>query len=148
MPDGETAALLATGKVKEWRSIAVNSDVAPTAVERFLGQSAKAQGLDPDKSFPFQLRGTVVPFAFHINVAPIDGPHGMGLPMATMAERKGDEIVGAVAGLIVSPDLVGIVTHGGERTHAHWVSLDGQSTAHLDLWGIKAGTTLMLPKPE
>jgi hypothetical protein len=27
------------------------------------------------------------------------------------------EIAGAVAGLCVSPTLVGIVTHGGERTH-------------------------------
>jgi hypothetical protein len=37
---------------------------------------------------------------------------------------------------------------GGERIHAHWVSADGASTAHLDLWGIRAGTELMLPKPE
>ena len=147
-PDTETAALLATGKVKEWQIVRVDSDVAPSAVAAFLAQSAKAHGLDPDKAFPFQLRGTVAPYAMHVNVAPTDGPHGMGLPMAISMERKGDTIAGGVAGLYVSPALVGIITHGGERTHAHWVSPDGQSTAHLDLWGIKAGTTLMLPKPE
>jgi hypothetical protein len=117
-------------------------------VEAFLAQSAKARRVDPDKAFPFQLRGTVAPYAMHVNVAPIDGPHGMGLPMATTLQKKGDTIAGGVAGFHVSTALVGIVTHGGERTHAHWVSLDGQSTAHLDLWGIKAGTILMLPKPE
>ena len=31
-----------------------------------------------------------------------------------------------------SRDLVGIVSHGGTRTHSHWVAPDGQSTAHLD----------------
>ncbi|SRR6266436_2913517 len=146
--NSETAALLATGKVKEWQSARVDYDVAPPAVEAFLAQSAKAHGLDPEQSFPFQLRGTVAPYVMHVNAAPIDGPHGMGLPMAVTVERKGDQIAGSVAGLYVSPALVGVVTHGGERAHAHWVASDGRSTAHLDVWGIKAGTTLMLPKPE
>ena len=117
-------------------------------MEAFLAQAARAHGLDPDRSFPFQLRGTVAPYVMHVNTGPIEGPHGMGLPMAITAERKGDEIAGSVAGLYVSPALIGVVTHGGERTHSHWVSADGQSTAHLDLWGIKAGAMLMLPKPE
>jgi hypothetical protein len=72
----------------------------------------------------------------------------MGLPMAVTVERAGDSIDGLVAGLYVSPDLVGTTTHGGERTHAHWVSLDEASTAHLDRWGLKAGAILSLPKPQ
>jgi len=147
-PDAETAALLATGMVKAWQIVRVDSDVAPQDVQQFLARSAKSHGLDPDNSFPFQLRGTVSPYAMHVNVSPIDGPHGMGLPMANTAVRSGIDIAGNVAGLYVSTALIGIVTHGGERIHAHWVSPDGRSTAHLDLWGIKAGTTLLLPKPE
>jgi hypothetical protein len=147
-PDREAVALLATGKVKEWQSIRIDSDVAPQAVDAFLAQSAKAHGLDPERSFPLQLRGTVAPYVMHVNAAPTDGPHGMGLPMAITVEEKGDEIHGSIAGLYVSPALVGVVSHGGQRTHAHWVAPDSQSTAHLDLWGIKAGTILMLPKPE
>lgn len=153
-PDGlpvqaeETAALLAIGKVKEWQSVRVDVDVPLAGVEIFLAQIAKAHGLDPEKSFPFQLRGILAPYGMHVNAAPIDGPHGMGLPMAIMVERRGDNIAGSVAGFHVSPALVGTVTHDGERVHAHWVAADGQSTAHLDFWGIKAGTMLMLPKPE
>ena len=141
--DAETAALPATGKIDAWQSIRIDADVAPPDVEAVLAQSARAHGLDPDKSFPFQLLGTVAPYVMHVNAAPIDGPHGMGLPMAVTVVRKGNEIVGAVAGLHVSTALVGTVTHGGERVHAHWVSPDGGSTAHLDLWGIKAGTTFI-----
>jgi hypothetical protein len=147
-PQAETAALLATARVKEWQTVQVASAVAPTALEAFLAQVAKAHGLDPDKSFPFQLRGTFGPYVMHVNAAPTDGPHGMGLPMAITVESRGDDIAGSAAGLYVSPALVGIATHGGQRTHAHWVSPDGASTAHLDLWGIKAGTILLLPKPE
>jgi hypothetical protein len=33
----------------------------------------------------------------------------------------------------VSPDLVGIVSHGGTRTHSHWVALDGNSTAQREI---------------
>jgi hypothetical protein len=148
LPADETAALLATGKVKEWQSVRVDADVPLAGVEFFLAQLAKAHGLDLEKSFPFQMRGIFAPYGMHVNAAPIDGPHGMGLPMAIMIERKGDSIAGSVAGFYVSPALVGTVTHGGERVHAHWVASDGQSTAHLDFWGIKAGTILMLPKPE
>jgi hypothetical protein len=146
--DAETAALLATARVKEWQTIPVHSDIAPAAVEAFLAEAAKANGLDPDKSFPFQLRGTFAPYVMHVNVGPTGGPHGMGLPMVITQETKGDDIAGGVAGVFVSPSLVGVATHGGQRAHAHWVSSDGKATAHLDLWGVKAGSTLMLPKPE
>jgi hypothetical protein len=68
--------------------------------------------------------------------------------MANTVQHKGDTVGGSVAGMYVSAALVGVVTHGSERTHARWVAGDGASTAHLDLWGIKAGTILLLPKPE
>ncbi len=145
---GEGAALLATGKAAAWHAIPVGSDVEPDKVEAFLANRARAVGIDPDKSFPFQLTGVVAPFAMHVNAAPTGGPHGMGRPMAISVERKGAEVAGRVAGLYVSRALVGIVTHGGERVHAHWVAPDGSETAHLDRWGIKSGGVLMLPKPE
>jgi len=92
------------------------------------------------------VRGTLAPYVMHVNAAPTGGPHGMGSPMALTVETRGDRIDGRVAGLYVSAELVGIATHGGEHTHAHWVSVDGTSTAHLDRWGLKAGATLLLPK--
>src|SRR3974390_3217981 len=42
----------------------------------------------------------------------------------TIVDRRGDQIQGLVAGLYVSPDLMGVATHGGERTHAHWEAPD------------------------
>jgi hypothetical protein len=145
-PGAESAALLATGAAKDWQTIPVEHDIPPEEVEAFIATSAKVHGIDPDKSFPFELHGRIAPYVMHVNAAPINGPHGMGLPMAITVATIGDEIVGNVAGLYVALGLVGIATHGGERTHAHWISEDRKSTAHLDRWGIKTGSTLLLPK--
>jgi hypothetical protein len=41
---------------------------------------------------------------------------GMGLPMAVTDKHEGDRIDCLVTGVYVSPDLMGIATHGGERT--------------------------------
>jgi hypothetical protein len=143
----QSAALLAMGSVSEWQSVRVERDVAPSEIESFIADTANAHGIDTQKSFPFQARGILTSYLMHVNAAPAPGPHGMGLPMAITVQHTGDLIDSLIAGLYVSPDLVGVATHGGERTHAHWVSLDRASTAHLDRWGLKAGAFLLLPKP-
>ena len=145
--NSESAALLQISTTGEWQSVTVERDVAPTEIESYLAAAAKSHNIDPDKSFPFEIRGTITSYLMHVNAAPTGGPHGMGLPIAITIESRGEQITGSVAGLYVSADLIGIATHGGERTHAHWVSPDGTSTAHLDQWGLKAGATLLLPKP-
>jgi hypothetical protein len=142
-----SAALLAMGAAGAWQTLAVERDVEPEKIEAYIAAAARAHGLDPEKSFPFEARGTLASYVMHVNAAPTGGPHGMGLPMAITIENKGDGIDGSVAGLYVSADLMGVATHGGERTHSHWVSPDGASTAHLDRWGLKAGASLLLPKP-
>jgi hypothetical protein len=143
----ESAALLATATVTAWQTIAVPRDVAPDEIETFLARTAAAHGLDPAGPFPFQISGTLTAYAMHVNAAPTGGPHGMGQPIAVTRAREGETIDGLVAGLYVSRDLVGIVSHGGTRTHSHWVSSDLASTAHLDRWGLKAGAVLSLPQP-
>jgi acetolactate decarboxylase len=145
--DSESAALLSIASPGEWQSVNVDRDVAPSEIETYLAAAAKTHGIDPEKSFPFEIEGTLTSCFMHVNAAPTGGPHGMGLPVAISVETRGDEVHGKVAGVYVSADLVGIATHGGERTHAHWVSPDGTSTAHLDRWGLKAGALLLLPKP-
>lgn len=143
----ENAALLGIGAAALWQTVTVNRNVAPEEIEAFLADTAKAHGIDPEQSFPFEIRGTLISYAMHVNAAPTNGPHGMGLPIAITVVSRGDALAGSIAGIYASRDLVGIISHGGERTHAHWVSPDGTSTAHLDRWGLKAGAVLSLPKP-
>jgi hypothetical protein len=146
-PDSESAALLTIGKITAWQAINVDHDIAPAAIESFLSSSAAQHGINPEGPFPFQVRGMLALYVRHVNAAPTNGPHGMGQPIAITVETKGDVLPGAIAGFYVSPDLVGIVSHGGERIHSHWIAPDGGATAHLDSWGLKAGAVLLLPKP-
>jgi hypothetical protein len=145
--EAEPAALLATATSPAWQTVTVDHDVAPDDIDGFLAQTAGAHGLNAEGPFPFQIRGTLTSYVMHVNAAPTNGPHGMGQPIAITRESKGEAIPGMVAGIYVSRDLVGIVSHGGTRTHSHFVAPDGQSTAHLDRWGLKAGAELKLPKP-
>jgi len=142
----ESAALLQVGTAAAWRRVDVDQDVALTQIESYLAEAAQAHGLDPNKSFPFEIEGTLISYRMHVNAAPTNGPHGMGYPIAITVESTGDRLDGRVAGLYASADLIGIATHGGERIHAHWVSPDRSSTAHLDQWGLKAGSVLLLPE--
>jgi Alpha-acetolactate decarboxylase len=146
-PDAERAALLAVGTTTAWQTVTVEHDIAPDDIDAFLAQTAAAHGLNPEDPFPFQVRGTLASYVMHVNAAPTNGPHGMGQPIAVTVVSQGDVIAGMVAGLYVSRDLIGIVTHGGTRTHSHWVASDSTATAHLDRWGLKSGAVLMLPKP-
>jgi hypothetical protein len=143
-----SAALLAIASVDGWRSVPVASDVAPEEIESFISVAAKTHGIDPTVSFPFEVRGNIGPFTMHVNAAPTNGYHGMDMPMAVTVADKGDRLDGLVAGLYASLDLMGIATHGDQRTHSHWVSLDMSKTAHLDRWGLRAGAFLLLPKAQ
>ena len=143
-----SAALLATASVDGWQSVPVASDLAPEQIESFISVAAKTHGIDPTVSFPFEVRGNIGPYVMHVNAAPTKGEHGMNLPTAITIQEKSDRLDSLVAGLYASLDLMGIATHGGERTHAHWVSLDMARTAHLDRWGLRAGAFLLIPKPQ
>lgn len=145
--EAEQAALLAMGRAGEWQTISVEHDVAPEDLDLYIGRTAAAHGLSGQGPFPFQVRGTLASYEMHVNAAPTNGPHGMGYPIAITVATKGDSLAGSVAGLFASPDLVGIVSHDGTRTHSHWIAPDGSSTAHLDGWGLRTGASLFLPKP-
>jgi hypothetical protein len=137
---------LATARVDGWQGVPVENDVAPNEIESFIAVAARTQGIDPTVSFPFEVRGNIGPYPYvmHVSEGPTNGEHGMDMPMAVTVQNQGDRLDGIVA---ASLDLMGIATHGGERTHSHWVSLDMTKTAHLDRWGLKAGAFLLLPKP-
>jgi hypothetical protein len=52
------AALLAVGSAEDWQAVTVDHDIAPFDLSR--RGSERAHGVDPDKSVPFEVRGTRV----------------------------------------------------------------------------------------
>jgi len=145
----ETATLLATASAPHWRSIAIDQDLDAKAVESFIRAQAKASGLD-DKPFPFRINGAVTDFVMHVNAAPnprFKG-HGSFDEMAVTGLAKGPRLEGSVVGFYAPPPLQGVITHMGDYFHSHYVDAQRSTTAHLDSFGVAAGSTLLLPRPE
>lgn len=144
----ETATLLATASAQHWRAVAIDKDLDAKAVETFVREQAKANGLDDSKPFPFRITGAITNFVMHVNAAPnprFKG-HGSFDEMAVTGLAKGPRLAGSVVGFYAPPALQGVITHMGEFFHSHYVDEQRTMTAHLDSFGIAAGSTLMLPK--
>jgi len=143
----ETATLLATASVQHWRAVAIDKDLDAKATETFIREQAKASGLDENKPFPFRINGAITDFVMHVNAAPnprFKG-HGSFDEMAVTGLAKGPRLAGSVVGFYAPPALQGVITHGGDYFHSHYVDAQRSTTAHLDSFGIAAGSTLMLP---
>jgi acetolactate decarboxylase len=146
----ETATLLATAAVRNWRPIRIEKDLDAKATETFIREQAKAVGLDENKPFPFRINGAITNFVMHVNAAPnprFKG-HGSFDEMAITGLAKGPRLAGSVVGFYAPPPLQGVITHMGDFFHSHYVDEQKTTTAHLDSFGIAAGSTLMLPKAE
>lgn len=143
----ETATLLATATARNWRPVPIDKDLDAKATETFIREQAKANGLDENKPFPFRINGAITNFTMHVNAAPnprFKG-HGSFDEMAITGLAKGPRIAGSVVGFYAPPALQGVITHMGDFFHSHYVDEQRSMTAHLDTWGIAAGSTLMLP---
>jgi acetolactate decarboxylase len=146
----ETATLLATAAARSWRAVAIDTDLDAASLGTFIRAQAKASGLDEGKPFPFRIRGTLTDFVMHVNAAPnprFKG-HGSFDEMAITGLAKGSRLPGFVVGFYAPPPLQGVITHMGDFFHAHYVDEQRTATAHLDTFGIAAGSTLMLPVKE
>jgi len=146
----ETATLLATASAPHWRPVAIDKDLDAKALEAFIRAQAKANGLDDSKPFPFRINGAVTDFVMHVNAAPnprFKG-HGSFDEMAITGLAKGPRLAGFVVGFYAPPALQGVITHGGDYFHSHYVDEQRATTAHLDTFGVAAGSTLMLPRQE
>jgi acetolactate decarboxylase len=143
----ETATLLATASAQHWRAVAIDKDLDAQALETFIRAQAKAGGLDEAKPFPFRIDGAITDFVMHVNAAPnprFQG-HGSFDEMAITGLAKGPRLAGFVVGFYAPPPLQGVITHMGDYFHSHYVDAQRSTTAHLDTFGVAAGSTLMLP---
>ncbi len=146
----ETATLLATASARNWHAVAIDKDLDAKAVETFIRAQAKANGLIETKPFPFRINGAITDFVMHVNAAPnprFKG-HGSFDEMAVTGLAKGPRLAGSVVGFYAPPPLQGVITHMGDYFHSHYVDEQRSTTAHLDSFGVAAGSTLLLPKAE
>jgi alpha-acetolactate decarboxylase len=147
----EDATLLASAQVEQWLPpLALPSDLAGEALDRYIIAQARAVGLNVERAFPVRMKGDLTGVKMHIIAAPNPkfAGHGSDHGMAEQQEIAAARIAGDVVGFYAPPAAQGIITHPGEPFHFHWVDPDRTKTAHLDAFGMAQGAQLFLPRPD
>lgn len=146
-PAPDSAALLVTARVTQWRSETVSQDVPERALRAFVAERAQANGVDLGSAFPFRFRGVLSDVLMHVNGGPDPrfSGHGSPVPMAISDLYREARLEGELVGFHASPGMVGVISHAGDPIHCHWVSPARDATAHLDEFGLVAGGTLSFP---
>lgn len=143
----DRATLLVSSHVSAWRSMTLPAAAAGEALEAMIEHSARENGLDTSRPFPFQIEGELSALDLHV----INGycPHSGGdasdanKPWTfTTTARTPAKIVGFFA-----KNSEGVMTHHDTTIHAHAIIRlgEGPLTGHVDSFAVHAGVTLVLP---
>lgn len=118
----EQALLWASGRVAAWAEVPVPRDMDQPVFETFVQEQARALGLSLDQPFPFRVTGAFPRLRWHV---------------VTGEKLAGHGAHGAA--------LEGVVSHPGERFHAHYVDDKSSVSGHVDAYAVAQGAVLMLP---
>ena len=142
------ATLLFAAEVEEWNEIAVEEPVAPSELDAFLAERARAVGLDPARPFPFVVEGGLFQLDMHVIAgecpkrARMLGEEVTSPPYELHVDRLDGRLVG-----IYAEDSAVIVSHGNSNSHVHaLLERPGPLTGHAEAVGLAAGSLLKLPR--
>jgi len=141
------ATLLASAKVEDWHSISIPRAMNQNELHAFILDQAAASGLAADRPWPFLIRGDILDYRWHVIAEPHPdfGGHGSKAPMARQFETAGARMTAEVVGFHAGEALAGIISHPGERFHAHLTDPARTLAGHLDAYGVAKGALLLLP---
>lgn len=145
--NNEEAALLVTAGEIEWKELSVPNDMTQGEFESFVTDSARAEGLDMSRPFPFMLKGNISDYKMHV-LAPRGPNESAGGHGATGGQYNamGELIQGRLLGFYSSSGWSGVISHPGELFHVHMVDAAETISAHMDSFGVRKQSTLLIPK--
>jgi len=151
----EQAVLFASGRVQEWRDVAVPRDMDSTAFEAFVQTQAKALGLTLEQPFVFRVEGRFPHLLWHVLTGQkgagsghgAHASHGTGHANSRSDMRlfRQPGASGQLIGIYSGAVLEGVVSHPGERFHLHFADSDATVSGHVDRYSVAAGAVLKLP---
>lgn len=141
------ATLLATGRVGQWKEVAIPGAMPQAELHAFIVAQAQAAGFDTWTAFPFLIRGEITNYRWHVVAAPNPqfGGHGGTAPMARQFDVAGEKMGAEVVGFHSGDALEGVISHPGNKFHEHVLDAARTLTGHLDAYDIAAGAVLLLP---
>ncbi|MDP3835846.1 MAG: acetolactate decarboxylase [Hydrogenophaga sp.] len=150
----EQALLWASGRVAAWAEVPVPRDMDQPVFETFVQEQARALGLSLDQPFPFRVTGAFPRLRWHVVTGEKLAGHGahgaapVGPHANTPSGMKVFHDPGALGQLVMvysGAALEGVVSHPGERFHAHYVDDKSSVSGHVDAYAVAQGAVLMLP---
>ncbi len=143
---GESATMLATAEVARWIELPIPGGVAADALEGFVAERARENGLAHTPVYPFVIEGELDDLRVHVlhGRCPMAGPGpAESEPVRRLVPSAHGRLVGFHSEL-----PPGTLTHHGETQHLH-VLLRGSEplAAHVDSVRVGAGAVLRLPAP-
>ncbi len=142
----EGAALLVIARVKAWRSIKLERELAFADLDLLIGNLAAQAGLPADLPFPFLIQGEVLDLNWHV----LDGDKFEGgggshaLHMATAVKGFRERTQAVLFGFH-STVHHGVFTHMGADTHIHCIIEEPFVAGHVDHVVLPAGTMVGFP---
>ncbi|MBI2807811.1 MAG: multicopper oxidase domain-containing protein [Planctomycetes bacterium] len=140
----EKACVLVYAQVKHWTETPLPKTTGSLdELESFVVETAKKEGIDVSRPFPFLVKGKVREAKYHVLRHPgplkgIDDLHGKAKVFFTIKDSPVD-LVG-----FYSDQHLGIFTCGG-NLHVHVRSADGKASGHLDEVVLGSKMRLYLP---
>jgi alpha-acetolactate decarboxylase len=140
------AALLVYAEVEEWESFQISNSTTKSDLEEKIFETAKSNGIDIEKPFPFLVEGKVASLDWHvINWKEGDTIHN---------HKKHTE--SGLNGILKDADveLLGfystkhkaVFTHHTTNMHLHFKTDDNNIAGHVDDLQLESQLTLKLPK--
>ncbi len=158
-----SATLWASAKVAQWTQVTVPSHMDQAQFEAFVQTQAQAQRLDLQQPFVFRVTGDYTHLIWHVvtGEAPKGGAgghsatahgghqgHGAGRAnhQSGMKLFRQPRVSGQLVGVYSGAQLEGVISHGGERFHLHYIDDAQTVSGHVDQYNVRAGATLWLPQ--
>jgi len=161
--DGDSAVLWASGKVTDWQSIAVPSNMSQAEFEQFVTDQAQSAGLNMSEPFIFRVTGDYAHLIWHVVTGDKPGAdnnssvghgnalshgghnHGHANKQSGMKLFRNPQASGQMVGVYSGDALEGVVSHPGEKFHVHYIDNDNTVSGHVDQYSVKSGALLWLP---
>lgn len=140
------ACVLVYAQVQQWKDMPVPKSIKSLdQLESFLVATAKKQGVNVNRPFPFLVKGKVTKANYHVlhNPGTLKDPQDLHDKAQVKFTFKGAvELIG-----FYSDQHLGIFTCGG-NLHVHLRSRDGKISGHLDEVELGSEMRLYLPAPR
>jgi acetolactate decarboxylase len=145
----KNAVLLVYTQVKKWKKIHIPAAVKSyKGLETFVEETARKNGIDTEKPFPFLMDGRIVNLQWHVidwKEGDREHSHEKHKKAGLSGSRRGEEV--EVVGFY-SKKHHGIFTHFSTNMHLHFKTKDSKLSGHLDDLIIDGRVFLLLPSEK